>query len=139
MKKSIFPVLESGAIVQFLLSILQVIPQISKVKITSSKSVVTYVSMIFDQKALSPGAECYGNKLYGVTPPITAEEATALFSEAYSDIHRKLIDDFRMGRRKWVKQAEVFLLQLLDIYVAIPFAVQYLETSGDSSAVRKSR
>ena len=137
MKKSIFPVPESGAIVQFLLSILQVIPQISKVKLTSSKSVVTYVSMIFDQKALSPGAECYGNKLYGVMPPITVEEATALCSEGYSDMHHKLIDDFRMRRRKWVKQAEVFLLQLLDLYVAIPFAVQYLETSGDSSAVRK--
>ena len=76
MKKSIFPVLESGAIVQFLLSILHVIPKISKVKLTSSKSVVTYVSMIFDQKGLSPGAECYDNKLYGVMPPITVGEAT---------------------------------------------------------------
>ena len=28
-----------------------------------------------------------------------------------------------MGRTKWVKQVEVFLLQLLDLYVAITFAI----------------
>ena len=36
-----------------------------------------------------------------------------------------------------MKQAEVFLLQLLGFYFAIPFAVQYFETTGDFSAVRK--
>ena len=71
----------------------------------------------FYQEALSPGAEFYGNKLYGVMPPITVEEATALGSEGYSET-----DDFRMGRRKQVKQVEVFLLQLLNLYVAIPLA-----------------
>ena len=72
-------------IVLFFPSILQVIPQISKVKFTSLKSVVTYVSTIFYQKALSPGAECYGNKLYGVMPPVTVEEAISLCSERYSE------------------------------------------------------
>ena len=51
-------------------SILQVIPQISKVKLTSLKSTDTYASIIFYQKALSPGAECYGNKFYDVMPTI---------------------------------------------------------------------
>ena len=109
-------------IVQFIPRILQVIPQISKVKLTSLKSIVTYAFIIFYQKALPPGAECYANKLYGVMPPIAAEDATSLCSEGYSEI-----DDFRMGQRKWVKQVEVFLLQLLDLYVAILFALLYLE------------
>ena len=61
-------------IVQFLPSILQVIPQISKVKLNSLKSIVTYIFITFYQKALSPVTECYGNKLYGVMPPIMVEE-----------------------------------------------------------------
>ena len=109
-------------IVQFIPHILQVIPQISKVKLTSLKSIVTYAFIIFYQKPLPPGAECYANKFYGVTSPIAAEEATSLCSEGYSEI-----DDFRMGQRKWVKQVGVFLLQLLDLYVAILFALLYLE------------
>ena len=36
-----------------------------------------------------------------------------------------------------MKQAEVLLLQLLGFYFATPFAVQYVETTGDFSAVRK--
>ena len=65
-------------------------------------------------------------------PPITSAEATSLCSEGYSEIY-----DFRMGRRKWMKQVEVFLLHLLNLYVTIPFALQYLETTGDTSSVRK--
>ena len=67
-------------------------PQISKVELTSLKSFVTHVSMVFYQKALSPGAECHGGKLYGVMPPITVEEATAFCLERYLQI-----DDFQMG------------------------------------------
>ena len=79
--------------------------------------------MVFYQKALSPGAECHGNKLHGVVPPaVTVEEVTALCSEGYSEIY-----DFRMGRRKWLKQAEVFypgILSQLPIFM-LPYNLQY--------------
>ena len=65
--------------------------------------------MVFYHKALSPGAACHGNKLYGVVPPVTVEETTALCSEGYSEIY-----EFQMGRRN-VEASGGILSQLPDL------------------------
>ena len=75
--------------------------------------------MIFDQKAIAPGTERYSGSLYGTIPKISDQSALELCQDGYE----------KMLKHAWVKQAEVFMLQLLDKMVAIPIAVYYLTKS----------
>ena len=42
----------------------------------------------------------------------------------------KLITQFQIETRIWVKQAEVHLLQLPDVLIAVPISSFYLDQSG---------
>ena len=91
---------DSGAIVQFLISLLDILPCLTKVKISTNDSKVIFVSTIFDQKALSPGAGKYGNTLYEVLPAIISTDADDLCKDvdSYSYVLKNLIQVFREGR-----------------------------------------
>ena len=48
---------------------------------------------------------------------------------------QSLIDEFSKKRRSWVKQAEVYMLQFLDIKVAVPIAAFFLSEEGTSEDI----
>ena len=48
---------------------------------------------------------------------------------------KDLIRDLKTKNRAWIKEGEVFFLQLLDYFVAIPAAVYYLSEAGQSEDV----
>ena len=48
------------------------------------------------------------------------------FFNGYSQMLKDLIRDFKTKNCAWIKEGEVFVLQLLDYFVAIPVAVYYL-------------
>ena len=54
----------------------------------------------------------------------------------YSQMLKDLIKDFKENNRAWVKNGEVFLIQLLDCFVAVPSAVYYLSEAGKWNDVR---
>ena len=55
----------------------------------------------------------------------------------YKEMLQTMILDFAEKRRSWIKQAEVYMLQFLDIVVAVPIAVFYLTQDGTSDDVRQ--
>ena len=48
---------------------------------------------------------------------------------------QSLIDEFCKKRRSWIKQAEVYMLQFLDIKVAVPITAFFLSEEGTSDDV----
>ena len=96
----------------------------------SKNSVVVFASVIFDQKAVSPGGCVYSGGLYGILPPISGRDANILLQNGYRNMLQNLINESEEGTRHWVKQGEVFMLQLLHQLIAIPIAIYLLEKSG---------
>ena len=47
-----------------------------------------------------------------------------------------LISKFKKGELKWVMEAEICIVQFLDILVAVPVASYHLEKTGDSNDVK---
>ena len=129
--------ISSGVMVDMLLALFDVLFEVSSVQNTTSSSTVLYCSSIYDQKAVSPGVQEFGKVLVGVEPPINIQSALKLASEGYSNLLQQLIADFDSGKRKWIKQGEVFMIQLLDSVVAVPIGVFYLQSSGDHKDVEE--
>ena len=136
-RKSVVPIVTSGVIVNFIEILLKSFPKITKVRLSGENSTVCYVSLIFDQKTLAPGAEKYGNTLFGVAPPITSEIATNLCCNGYSNMLKSLLKEFNDNQRTWIKNGEVFMLQLLDKTIAVPVAVYYISTSSSAEDVEQ--
>ena len=66
----------------------------------------------------------------GALPPISHRDAISLLEKRYSQLAKDLIKDFKEKNRAWVKNSEVFSIQLLDCFVAVPIAVYYLGEAG---------
>ena len=66
-------------------------PKISKIKIVAQNSVVVYTSIIFYQKAVSPGGCVYSDALYGILPPICGGDAATLMQNGYRNMLQSLI------------------------------------------------
>ena len=136
-KKSVVPIVTSGVIVNFIENVLKSFHNITKVRLLRENSTVCYVSLIFDQKTLAPGAEKYGNTLFGVVPPISSEIRTNLCCSGYSKMLKILLKEFNDNQRTWIKNGEVFMLQLLDKTIAVPVAVYYISTSSSAEDVEQ--
>ena len=99
-------------------------------KLVSSNNVTIFGTVTFDQKAISPGLCNYQNLGLGVNLIIKPTEAVKLLENGYSKMLQKLIHDFERNERSWIKSGEVFSIQLLDYFVAVPVAVFYLSQSS---------
>ena len=129
-KKEPVPMIFDGVFINFIEILQDILPEITKVKMQSTNNLVVFGTLIFDQKAVSPGLCKYQNLGLGVLPVVTPIEAVDLLENGYSKMLQKLIADFKNSERSWVKNGEVFFFQLLDYFVAIPIAVFYLSKSG---------
>ena len=69
-------------------------------------------------------------------PTISEIDAEMLAKDGYKSLQKELIAQFQNETHIWVKQAEVHLLQLLDVLVAVPIAVFYLDQSGSWEDVK---
>ena len=137
MKKQICPMLFDGVLIQFLIILLDVLPSVTKVKLETSECCTLYGCLIFDQKGISPGAEVYDGLIHGIIPSLKVEDVVNLCEDGYPAMLKKLIKMFSEKRLKWVKQIEVFMIQLLDLYVAVPIASYDLEETGESEDVQR--
>ena len=126
-----------GVIVNFILILLEILSNVTNVKLENDSSSVIYCLVIFDQKAISPGAERYNGSLYGVFPSINGQMASDLCSNGYQKTLNDLIKHFKESRYGWIKQGEVFMIQLLDKMVAIPVAIYYLLQSSSHEDIAK--
>ena len=50
---------------------------------------------------------------------------------------QKELKEFNDNQRNWIKNGEVFMLQLLDKTIGVPIAVYYLSQSSDAADVEK--
>ena len=130
-KKTIVPILQNGVIVNFINILLELYPKLPSVQIETENSCVTFVSLIFDQKAISPGVQQFGSTLYGVEPNISSLDAKDFCKNGCKEMLKKLISDLKEGHFNWVKQGEVFMLQLLDKNIAVPVAIYYLTKASN--------
>ena len=83
-----------------------------------------YVTVSFDQKAISPGICEYENIGIDVTPPINEADALHLMDSGYSQMLEELVKDFKTKNRKWIKKAMFFFLfsYLITLYqYPLPF------------------
>ena len=78
----------------------------------------------------------YHVKIYGIIPSLTQEDAHNICRHAINSMLNCLISKFKKGELKWVMEAEVCIVQFLDILVAVPVASYHLEKTGDSNDVK---
>ena len=50
---------------------------------------------------------------------------------------KSLLKEFNDNQRTWIKNGEVFMLQLLDKTIAVPVAVYYISTSSSAEDVEQ--
>ena len=103
-KKAAVPFLFDGVVINFVEILQDLYLKITKVKIVSKNSVVVFASVIFDQKAVSPGGCVYSGGLYRILPPISGRDANILLQNGYRNMLQNLINEFKEGTRHWVKQ-----------------------------------
>ena len=136
-KKAIIPIFVNGVFINFIESLQKLACSLQTMKIVGPLSSTFYCDIIFDSKAINLGTEVYQDTLYGTVPPIKAEEAKTSCENGYKEMLQTMILDFAEKRRSWIKQAEVYMLQFLDIVVAVPIAVFYLTQDGTSDDVKQ--
>ena len=121
------PLVYDGVVVNYVETFQKIIPEVTNLKIVSENSITVFANV---QKAISPGICEYQKIGFGVLPSINHEEALVLLQNGYSLMLKDLVRDFKTKNRAWIKEGEVFFLQLLDYFVAIPVAVYYLSEAG---------
>ena len=121
-KKATVPLVYDGVVLNYVETLQKIIPEVTNLKVVSENSITVFANISFNQKAISPGI-CESQKIgFGVLPSISHEEALVLLQNSYSQMLKDLIRDFKTKTRGWIKE-EVFFLQLLNYFVAIPVAV----------------
>ena len=130
--KSVVPVFTDGVIINFIEVLMKMIDKIDTVKLESQYATTIYCTLMFDIKAISPGGEVFGGTGFGIQPPLNAEEAKNLCDQGYKTFLEWLISIFKSKERTWVKSVEVYMVQFLDIKVAVPIATFSLEKEGDA-------
>ena len=91
----------------------------------------------FDQKAISPGAEEYDSIIHRIIPNLDVNDIASLCENGYPSMFRKLIENFSSGVWRQVKWVEVFMLQILEVAVAVSVPSYVLETTGEYEDVQK--
>ena len=134
--KAIVPTVEDGVFLQLLLVLLEVIEYITEIKLKSGDSSAFYCTFILDQKATPPVAALYDEKIYGIIISLSHEDVHIMCKHGISPMLNYLISKFNQGELKWVKETEVYMVQFLDIPVAVNVASYYLENTGDSNDVK---
>ena len=129
-KKVPVPLVYDGVVVNYVETLQKIIPEVTNLKIVSENSVTVFANVSFDQKAISPGICEYQKIGFGVLPSVNHEEALVLLQNGYPQMLKDLIREFKTKYRSWIKEGEVFFLQLLDYFFAIPVAVHYLSEAG---------
>ena len=82
-KNTVVPFVENGFIVNFILILLETLSSVTNIKLENDSSSVIYCLAMFDQKAISPGAERYSGSLYGFSPSTNGQTASDLCSDGY--------------------------------------------------------
>ena len=131
-KKAIVPMFSDGMIVNFIESLQQFSQSLKTIKVVSSLPSTTYCYVVFECKAVNPWTEVYQDKRYGVMHPIDVEEANTFCENGYKTMLQSFIDEFCKKRRSWVIQAEVYMLQFLDIKADVPIAAFLFSEEGTS-------
>ena len=126
LKKDPVPMVFDGVFISYIEIHQSILPDITKVKLVSSKNITIFGTINFDQKAISPGLCNYENLGLGVNPIIKPTEAVKLLENGYSEMLQKLINDFKNNERSWIKSGEAFFVQLLDYFVAVPVVAVFL-------------
>ena len=134
-KKSPVPSISNGVLINHIELLHHIFPELTQIKIKSDNNMATFVNIVFDQKALSPGSCRYKNALYGIDPVIKANSLVDTYQDGYRVLLQYFINSFKAETITWVKQGEVFMVQLLDVIIAVPFAVFYLSKPSNSEEV----
>ena len=108
-----------GVFISYIEILQSILPDITKVKLASSKNVTIFGTVSVDQKVISPGLCNYQNLCLGVNLIIKPTEAVKLFENGYSKMLQKLIHDFKNNERSWIKYGEAVFVQLVDYLVAV--------------------
>ena len=82
-KNTVVPFDENGFIVNFILILLETLSSVTNVKLENDSSSVIYCLVIFDPKAILPGAERYSGSLCGFSPSNNGQTALDLCSDGY--------------------------------------------------------
>ena len=82
---------------QLLLVLLEIIEYITEIRLKSEGSSAFYCRYIFDQKAISPGAALYDEKIYGIIPSLSQEDAHNICKHVITSILNCLISKFKKG------------------------------------------
>ena len=83
MKKEICPALFDSVLIQFLLVLLDIVPAVTTVKLKNAVSVTAFASVLFDQKAILPGAEEYDSIIHGIIRTLDVNDITSLCENGY--------------------------------------------------------
>ena len=120
----------------FIETALEICQRISKMVLRCDHSVVVFSTVVLDQKAISPGACLYQESLFGISPPISVEDAENSSKDGSTSMLENLIQMFKDSHLSWIKPGAVFSLHLLDDMLAFPIAIYHLEKSGDYNDVK---
>ena len=98
------------------------------VKLKSAVSVPAFAFILFEKKAILPGAEEYDGIIHAIILTLDVNDIASLRENGYPSMLRKLIANFSSGVWRWVKG---------DVAVAVPVASYALETTGEYQDVQK--
>ena len=112
-KKAPVNLMYDGVVINYTQTLQNIFPGVTSIKLVSENYITMYVTVSFDQKAISPGTCEYQNVGFGVTPPINEADALHLMDNGYSQMLEELIKDFNTKNRKWIKEGEVLLFSYL--------------------------
>ena len=77
----------------------------------------------------------YNGIIYGIIPSLSQEDAHNMCKHGISSMLNSLISKFKKGELKWIKEIEVYMVQFLDVPVAVHVASYHIEKTGDSDDV----
>ena len=129
-KKAPVPLVYDGVIGSYIETLHKIVPGVTDIKIVSEGNITVYTTVSFDQKAISPGICEYQKVGFGVFPSISHQNAISRMENGYPLMLKDVIKDFKEKNRAWVKNGEVFFIQITDCFVAVPIAVYYLSEAG---------
>ena len=83
LKKDPVPIVFDSVFISYIEILQSILPDITKVKLVSSKNVAIFGTVSFDQNAISPGLCSYQNLGRGVNPIIKLTEPVKLLENGY--------------------------------------------------------
>ena len=78
----------------------------------------------------------YDGKIYGIISSLSQEGAHNMCKHGISSMFNCLKSKFKKGELKWIKEIEVYMVQFLDVPVAVYVASYHIDKTGDSNDVK---